>query len=223
VSPRTYSSPKREAEAARTRATIVDAAAALFSRDGYPATTMKAIAAEAGVSVQSVHLAGSKAALLIAAFERTFAGDEGRHSLSERPAMVEILARSELADVIDGWLDFVAAANKRTARISRAMTIAAEIDPLAAEVVADLDARRRRDLGLAAGWAVGRGLLAPARADQAADELNYLVGPETYDFFVLRSRWSDERYRAWMRETLSTLFARWQSESDHGEAGSVDT
>jgi AcrR family transcriptional regulator len=210
VSPRTYSSPKREADAARTRAAIVDAAATLFARDGYPATTMKAIAAEAGVSVQSVHLTGSKAALLIAAFERTFAGDEGRHSLSERPAMVEILARSDLDDVVDGWLDFVAEANRRTARISRAMSVAADIDPLAAEVVADLDARRRRDLGLAAGWAVGRGLLAPARADQAADELNYLVGPETYDFLVLRSGWSDERYRAWMQETLGDLFARWR-------------
>lgn len=219
MSPRTYSSPKREADAARTRVAIVDAAATLFARDGYPATTMKAIAAEAGVSVQSVHLTGSKAALLIAAFERTFAGDEGRHSLSERPAMVEILARASLDDVVEGWLDFVADANRRTARISRAMSVAAEIDPLAAEVVADLDGRRRRDLGVAAGWAVGRGLLAPARADQAADELNYLVGPETYDFLVLRSGWSDERYRAWMHEMLRDLFARWSRELSESTAG----
>ncbi len=212
MSPRNYSSPRRQADAERTRATIVAAAATLFARDGYPATTMKAIAEEAGVSVQSVHLAGSKAALLIAAFERTFAGDEGRHSLSERPALIEILARESVADVIDGWLDFVADANRRSARISRAMSVAAEVDPLAAEVVADLDARRRRDLGIAAGWAVGRGMLAPARADRAADELNHLVGPETYDFLVLRSGWSDVEYRAWLREALGDVFARWRRE-----------
>lgn len=212
MSPRAYSSPRREADARRTRAAIVAAAATLFSRDGYPATTMKAIAQEAGVSVQSVHLAGSKAALLIAAFEQTFAGDEGRHSLSERPEMVEILSRDTVAEVIDGWLDFVARANSRTARISRAMSVAAEVDPLAAEVVADLDARRRRDLGIAAGWAVGRGLLSPAGAEQAADELNLLVGPEVYDFLVLRSGWSDERYRAWLRGALQDVFARWRRE-----------
>lgn len=210
MTPRTYSSPKRQAEAARTRAAIVDAAATLFARDGYPATTMKAIAEEAGVSVQSVHLAGPKAALLIAAFERTFAGDEGRHSLSERPAMAEILARPRLEDVIDGWLDFVSDANRRTARISRAMSVAAEIDPLAAEAVADLDARRRRDLGIAAGWAVGRGLLAPAGVEAAADELNHLVGPETYDFFVLRSGWTPDAYRSWLHDSMLALMARWR-------------
>lgn len=219
MSTRTYSSPKRQAEAARTRQAIVDAAATLFSRDGYPATTMKGIAERAGVSVQSVHLAGPKAALLVAAFERTFAGDEGRHSLSERPALVEILSRPDLADVVAGWLEFVADANRRTARISRAMQVAAEVDPLAAEAVADLDARRRRDLGIAAGWAVGRGLLAPARAEQATDELNYLVGPETYDFFVLRSGWSGERYLEWLHATLLDLFARWRAEAEPAAAG----
>jgi AcrR family transcriptional regulator len=189
----------------------VDAAAVLFSRQGYPATTMKAIAEEAGVSVQSVHLAGSKAALLIAAFERSFAGDEGSHSLTERPAMAEIMSRPEVSDVLTGWLDYVADANERTAAISRAMTVAAEIDPLAAEAVADLDARRRRDLGLAAGWAVQRGLLAPSGAEAATDELNYLVGPETYDFLVRRSAWSDAQYRAWLEQCMHSLISRWRA------------
>lgn len=211
MSPRTYSSPLRQAEAARTRAAIVDAAAVLFSRDGYPATTMKAIAAEAGVSVQSVHLAGSKATLLIGAFERTFAGDEGDHSLTERPAMIEIMARPDLMDALTGWLDYVTEANRRTAGISRAMTVAAEVDPVAAEAVADLDARRRRDLALAAGWAVQRGILAPAGVDQATDELNYLVGPETYDFLVRRSGWDEARYRGWLQESLLAVLGRWRA------------
>jgi AcrR family transcriptional regulator len=209
VSPRTYSSPRRQADAARTRTAIVDAAATLFARSGYPATTMKAIAEEAGVSVQSVHLAGSKAALLIAAFERTFAGDEGDHSLAERPVMAEIMARAELDDALAGWLDYVTDANRRTAGISRAMVVAADIDPLAADAVADLDARRRRDLGLAAQWVVSRGLLDPADVDAAADELNYLVGPETYDFLVRRSAWKEAAYRAWLEENVRSALARW--------------
>lgn len=213
MTPRAYTSPRRQADAARTRAAIVDAAATLFSRDGYPATTMKAIAAEAGVSVQSVHLAGSKASLLIAAFERAFAGDEGSHSLSERPAMAEIMGRPDVAEALSGWLDFVADANRRTARISRAMAVAADVDPLAAEVVADLERRRRRDMRIAAEWAASRGLVAEAGVDRAADELSHLVGPETYDFFVLRAQWPDAEYRRWLTASLDDLLARWRRHS----------
>ena len=45
----------RSRQAAETRRRIVDAAARLFLRHGYAATTMNAIAAEAGVAVQTVY------------------------------------------------------------------------------------------------------------------------------------------------------------------------
>lgn len=210
MTPRSYSSPLRQAEAGRTRTAILDAAAALFAREGYPATTMKDIAREAGVSVQSVHLAGPKAALLIAAFERAFAGDEGRHSLSERPAMAEIMSRADPHDAMRGWLDYVADANERTAGLVAAMTVAAGTDAAAAAAVADLDARRRSDIGLAARWLMARGLLAPGETEQATDELSHLVGPETYAFFVTRSRWSRAAYRRWLEVTLLGLLERWR-------------
>lgn len=212
MTPRRYSSPLRQAEAERTRTIILDAAATLFSREGYPATTMKGIAQEAGVSVQSVHLAGSKATLLIASFERAFAGDEGRHSLSERPAMAEIMSRKDPLDAMRGWLDYVTQANARTAGLVRAMTVAAETDSVAAAAVADLDARRRSDIRLAAQWLVERRMLAPGNIEQATDELNHLVGPETYAFFVTRSRWDEERYRGWLEATMRGLLARWSAE-----------
>ncbi|MDH6181959.1 AcrR family transcriptional regulator [Microbacteriaceae bacterium SG_E_30_P1] len=214
MSPRAYSSPLRQAEAERTRAAILDASAVLFSREGYVATTMKSIAEQAGVSVQSVHLAGPKSALLIAAFERAFAGDEGRHSLSERPALVEIMARPDVNHALTGWLDYVAQANARTAGLSRAMTVAAETDPVAQAAVADLDARRRSDIGIAAGWLISRGLLAADAKEEATDELNYVVGPETYAFFVERSGWRDTRYREWLQTTVLGLLGRWKPEGD---------
>ncbi|MDR5700263.1 TetR/AcrR family transcriptional regulator [Agromyces aerolatus] len=210
MTPRSYSSPRRQADAERTRSAILDAAAKLFSHEGYPATTMKDIATEAEVSVQSVHLAGPKAALLISAFEREFAGDEGTHSLSERPAMAEIMSRADPIDAMNGWLDYVAQANTRTAGLVRAMTVAAETDALAAEAVADLDRRRRSDIGLAAQWLEQRGMLRSGEVEQATDELNHLVGPETYAFFVTRSGWSEETYRRWLEVTMLGLLERWR-------------
>ncbi|MGV3713328.1 TetR family transcriptional regulator, partial [Pseudolysinimonas sp.] len=67
MSTRDYHSPRRQAEAAATRARIVEAAGRLFVAHGYVATPIKAIAEAAGVSVPTVHLNGPKHALLIAA------------------------------------------------------------------------------------------------------------------------------------------------------------
>src|ERR1700749_3887733 len=56
---------------------IEQAAALLFTRDGYTGTTMQAVAAEAGVHVQTIYLAyRTKPALLAACAARLVAGDE---------------------------------------------------------------------------------------------------------------------------------------------------
>ena len=55
----------REERAAVTRARILEAARRLFFREGYAATTLKSIALEAGVAVQTVYAVfGSKLAIL---------------------------------------------------------------------------------------------------------------------------------------------------------------
>src|ERR1700757_4340874 len=60
-----------------TRRRIEQAAARLFTRDGYTATTMQAIADEAGVHVQTIYLAyRTKPAVLAACAARLVAGEE---------------------------------------------------------------------------------------------------------------------------------------------------
>src|SRR3977135_1834437 len=54
---RRYDSPRRREQAAATRLEILDAAQRLFERDGYAATTMAAIAAEARVALKTVYVA----------------------------------------------------------------------------------------------------------------------------------------------------------------------
>src|SRR4030081_1929684 len=54
---RRYNSPRRREQAATTRLEILEAAERLFERDGYPATTMAAIAAEARVALKTVYVA----------------------------------------------------------------------------------------------------------------------------------------------------------------------
>ncbi|HEY7007461.1 MAG TPA: TetR family transcriptional regulator, partial [Jatrophihabitantaceae bacterium] len=75
-STRTYSSDRRRRQAEQTRADVLRAAVTLFSTSGWSATTLAAIAAEAGVAVETVYSGfGSKKNLLREAIDVSIVGD----------------------------------------------------------------------------------------------------------------------------------------------------
>ena len=72
---RSYVSPQREAQALATRQSILDAALRLFTASGYVATTIQAIADDAGVAVQTVYAVfGTKRELLRSLLEAAVRG-----------------------------------------------------------------------------------------------------------------------------------------------------
>src|SRR3954468_7832131 len=74
---RSYRSSRREARARRTRLRVLEAAGSVFVAGGDAGATIRAIAAEAGVSVPTVEqLFGTKARLLKAAIDVAIAGDD---------------------------------------------------------------------------------------------------------------------------------------------------
>src|SRR6478672_7913901 len=82
---RTYNSPRRQEQAAATRRQILDAARRLFVRQGYAATTMAQIAAEAGVALKTVYLAfDTKSGLLQKLWNVTLRGDDGDVPVAEQ-------------------------------------------------------------------------------------------------------------------------------------------
>lgn len=203
--PRPYRSPRREAEAATTRASVIAAAERLFIRDGYAATSLRSIAAEAGVSVPTVQQQGPKHALLIAAFEVAFAGDEGAHALAERPAMAAIMSEPDVDIAIDRYVAYLDEANVRAAGIVRAMAAAADADPMAREAYQELEGRRQRDMAIAAGWFVGRGLIPADRALDAADLLGYILSADAYVYFTGSRQWTREQWMRWTAHQLRRL------------------
>ena len=75
---RAYNSPRRQQQAAATRRAVLEAAERLFLEGGYPATTMEAIAAEAGVSLKTAYLPFStKSGLLRALWDLRLKGGDG--------------------------------------------------------------------------------------------------------------------------------------------------
>ena len=93
---RRYESPRRRQQAADTRRDILEAAQRLFEQQGYAATTMAAIAAEAGVSLKTVYLAvETKSSLLRALWHLLLRGDEDDVPISERQRYRDDLAEPD--------------------------------------------------------------------------------------------------------------------------------
>ena len=166
---------------------------------------MRGIASEAGVSVQSVHLAGPKVSLLLAAYEVALVGDEGAHSWLERPAMVEILAMPDSGAAIAAFVDFVVQSYVRAADIWGALRAAADADPRVRAEVAAQDLRRQADLELGADWMISRGLVTPEDRQTAADVFGFLTWEQSYLYFVQTRAWTVERYGAWMLAGINRM------------------
>ena len=76
---------RRARKALETRRRVLDAAEALFTRDGYAATTMTAIADQADVAVQTLYAVfGNKRALLTELIDARVVGDDHAGPLPDR-------------------------------------------------------------------------------------------------------------------------------------------
>ncbi|GIT81165.1 TetR family transcriptional regulator [Leifsonia sp. LS1] len=197
--------PKRSAHAAKTRAAIISAATESFAEAGYSATTMKAIAARAGVSVESVYLTGSKSALLATAMTVAFAGAEGERPLSEEPEYAAVFAVEDVGEALEKYVELVGASIARSDALWRTARAAADVEPDIRRLLDDALARRRSDLAMAGPWLVSRGAIAPADVDDVNATMSVLVSHEVYEHLVDEFGWSLDRYAAWLKDAIRTL------------------
>src|SRR6476659_9990033 len=86
VKKRSYDSPVRQAQAAQTRASIVEAAAKLFEKQGYAKTSIREVAEAAGVAADTVYATfGTKPRLLTAVIDLRLSAGTGIANVMERP------------------------------------------------------------------------------------------------------------------------------------------
>ena len=140
-----YDSPTRVEGARRTRLRILEAAHAEMAEHGYGGTTMRAIAARAGVSVKTVEAAfATKANLLKQLIDVRVAGDDEPVAMIDRPAVAEMIAEPDVDRLLELNAAFVADITRRIVVIDR---VAREAAPLSEELTAlfrvSLDNRRR--------------------------------------------------------------------------------
>ncbi|TCC28883.1 TetR/AcrR family transcriptional regulator [Kribbella speibonae] len=203
---RSYSSTKRAAQARETRRSILDAAAELFVGTGYTATTIQAIAEQAGVAVQTVYAVfGNKRELLRQLIESAIVGNEEPLPMTERAETQAIAdepdARRRAA------LDAAMSRSiiERVAPIVRVATEAAASDPELAAMMDAVRAARRREMTAAARILGGPDGLRTDVEDAAAT-LYVLYSPAVADMLMGDYGWSTARFEKWLaRMMLATV------------------
>src|SRR4051794_30134722 len=106
----------RRQRSARTRVRIIETATRLLLDQGYVATTIEAIAEQAGVAVQTVYYVfGTKSNLLAAVLDVAIAGDPDPVGTLQRPWVdalrAETSATRAIERLVDGSVAIVARAS----------------------------------------------------------------------------------------------------------------
>jgi AcrR family transcriptional regulator len=200
---RRYDSTRRREQAAATRLEILEAAQRLFERDGYTATTMAAVAAEAGVALKTVYLAfETKAGLLRALWHLRLRGDEDDVPIAERQWYRDVIAEPDPERQLRLGARNARQVKGRAANLMRAMRDAAGSDADSAALW-----RRIQDDFLANQRAVidaidAKGALAPGLdAARAADILWTLNHPDVWHLLVGERGWTPEEWEQWFADT----------------------
>jgi TetR/AcrR family transcriptional regulator, regulator of autoinduction and epiphytic fitness len=201
---RHYHSPRRAQQAEATREAIVRAGRALFARHGYQATTLQAIAHEAGVAVPTIYAVfGSKAAILSALVKSAGADADIRALANE--AFAERDARRKLrlsAQVMRRIME-------RDGDIMELLWQAGGGDPDLADVWRQSHRQRLNRLGSLISQLAELGALKPGLSVEEATDIEFtLSSPETYRLMTRERGWRPQRFEEWLAETSATLLLR---------------
>ncbi len=208
---RVYVSSLRDGQARQTRRQIVAAAGRLYARQGFAATTVDSIAAEAGVSRKTVFTSvGGKVALLKLAYDYALAGDDEPVPMIEREGLQKIIAEPEPYEQMRLFAEHVTGMGERISALWLALRGAAEVDPEARELYERW--RRERLDGMRAGPVADLRAKAAIRDDltdeEAAALYCVLIDPELYHRLVVDAGWSRDRFRDWLFETFVSQILR---------------
>jgi AcrR family transcriptional regulator len=208
---RRYDSSRRRAQAAATRVDILDAAQRRFEQSGYAATTMEAIAAEAGVALKTVYVGfETKSGLLRALWNHLLRAGRDEVPVAEQAWYREVVEEPDP----ERQLRLVA----RNARVVK-LRIGALLEVIRSAAPTDDDIgslwRRIQSDFLANQRVIAeslgeKGALRPGLdVDGATDILWTLNLSNAWHLLVVERGWSPERFERWLGDVAcSQLLGR---------------
>ncbi len=169
---------------------------------GYPGLTIRAVAAAAGVSAETIYKAfGTKQALVKAMYDVTLAGDGAPVPMGQRPEVLALIAEPDPAVKIRAYAHLARGISERLGAVTAALSTGG---PEAAALTAETDRERLAGVTAFATHLAAQGHF-PAGRDVAAatDEAWILLAPEVYRVCTAGRGWSADRYEDWLRRMLT--------------------
>ena len=207
---RAYNSSRRREQAAETRREILEAAQRLFERQGYAATTMAAVAAEAGVALKTVYVGfETKSGVLRALWNLLLRGDEESIPVADRQMYREVLEERDPERRLRLNARNSRAGKLRVGAIAEVIRSAApgdpEIEALWDRIETEYHANQR---AIVEGLAEKKALRAGLDVDRAADILWTLNHPTLWQLLVRQRGWTPEQYEQWCADTACSQLLR---------------
>jgi AcrR family transcriptional regulator len=200
---RRYDSARRQEQARQTREAILDVARRRFLDDGFAATTVAAIAGEAGVSVDTIYKTfGGKPGLVRAICEKALAGEGPVHA-EDRSDALQTTEPDRLM-IMHGIGRLVAEVAPRVAPMLLLVRDAAVTDPDMASLKADFDDQRLRRMTHNARNLAGAGHLRGGLTVKRAGEIMWAYSSEElYELLVVKRGWTVDRFATFIADALA--------------------
>ena len=192
-----------------TRRRIAEAAARLFSVNGYTDTTVQAIADAAGVHVQSVYqVFGSKVRVLAEAAAVLVAGPEEEAATPppERGWVLEMFAEPDPARQLALYVRNMREVSERYLRLVDIMRVTAANDPDVGRFLAQAEEGRYAGPAHLMRELAAKNALRPGLTPGRAADITYAItGYDVFRTLVEERGWSADETEVWLADTLATL------------------
>jgi AcrR family transcriptional regulator len=201
-SKRRYNSSGRLEQARRNRAAILQAAERQLGERGYASATVAAIAAEAGVSVETIYKGfGGKAGLVRAIYERGLAGSGPAPAYRRSDDMRE--REQDPTTIMREWGLLTAEVAAQVTPIRLLMRAAAVTDQEMAALLEEIDGERLKRMRHHARFLKDRGYLREGVSlAEATDILWVCSSAELYELLVLKRGWSLPRFAQYVTQFM---------------------
>ena len=205
TSKRVYDSSRRQAQAKETRRHILEAARKLFMERGYTGATAEAIAAEAGVSAQTIYaIFKNKKRILVSLMNVSPAtGVEDHTPMPERPNVRAVAQEHDQRRQLQMFAQVVASNLNQVAAVFEIMTDAARIEPDFERIVQKLNKQRLEHMTLAVQQIAANGPFRETMDKTYARDIVWMLTSGEVFLLLTRDRgWSKEQYADWLADML---------------------
>jgi TetR/AcrR family transcriptional regulator of autoinduction and epiphytic fitness len=204
---RSYRSERRERQARETRERILAVASREFERSGYVATSMRAVAQAAGVSVATVELIfGTKSHLLRATISFAIRGDADTLPMLRRPWTQSAQEAPSVADFLTIVGRVLVDGEQRSAGVILAAFEAANHDDSMSALADQLRSQRAETAAWLVDQLIGRASLRSViTRNEAIDTVWLLMDPHGFIALTRDRGWTAERFEAWFIDSVQEL------------------